>query len=744
GTNLIYEVADRDGAGDEVQIDSSLMDRMVQAVSKRVNPAGTKEIVVRRVGERRIEIILPGADQAVVEQIKQQITGLGSLEFAILANRTDHGPLIRQALASPARKVQIGEIESQWMPIAPGRDERGREIPSTEFRDDSDIVTRQIKGRPKGFEEILIVFEPPDRRVTGHFLKQAYPTTNNRGGPCVGFRFDVTGGYRFFNLTSKNAPRQDGTKRRLAVVLNGDVQTAPSINSPISSQGIIESDRFTLKEVEAYVAILNAGALPAPLKDAPISEFTISPTLGHDVQSKGRLALIVSSIVVVVFMAVYYRFAGLIANIALLMNMLFIVSAMVYVKAAFTLPGLAGLVLSAGMALDANVLIYERMREELNRGASLRMAIHNGFDKAFVAIFDSNITTLITALILYLIGTEQVKGFAVSLFIGLVVNLYTAVYCSRLFFNILERSRILKKVHFMNLIGTTNFDFVSKQNLAIAASTVLIVVGLAAFFARGTTNYDIDFTGGTSVTMQFEQRQETDTVRSTLEQAFGTKNITVEELSPSAKVPAGTFFRFRLANESDTMLPTSEIESRVNAAFPGLLVRRTMQVGPLEEIRAAASEPETDAPADEFAGGRRVLLSFADAQGETAEIAPSTLSGLIQRELAKIPGSGESTGGKYGRTESLFALEGRAGSGLLVSGAKSRTYSEISMKAAPAIADADLQAALQNIATSMSNSPVFDEITSFESSVANETKLSALLASVASLVAIVAYVWFRF
>lgn len=745
GTNLIYEVADKDGAGDEVKIDSSLMDRMVQAVAKRVNPAGTKEIVVRRVGERRIEIILPGADQAVVEQIKQQITGLGSLEFAILANRTDHGPLIRQALASPARKVQIGDLEAQWMPIAPARDARGREIPSTEFRDDSEIAIRQIKGRPKGFEEILIVFEPPDRRVTGHFLKQAYPTTNNRGSPCVGFRFDVTGGYRFFNLTSKNAPRQDGTKRRLAVVLNGDVQTAPSINSPISSQGIIESDRFTMKEVESYVAILNAGALPAPLKDAPISEFTISPTLGSDVQSKGRLALIVSSIVVVVFMAVYYRTAGLIANIALLMNMLFIVSAMVYVKAAFTLPGLAGLVLSAGMALDANVLIYERMREELTRGASLRMAIHNGFDKAFVAIFDSNITTLITALILYLIGTEQVKGFAVSLFIGLVVNLFTAVYCSRLFFNILERSRILKKVHFMNLIGTTNIDFVSKQNIAIAASIVLIVVGLAGFIIRGTQNYDIDFTGGTSVTMQFEQPQETTTVRSTLEQAFNTKNITVEELSPSQEIPAGTFFRFRLANETDETLARSEIESKVNAAFPGLLVRRTMSSGAIEPLPVA--EGGEDGPTDEFAGGKRVALTFGDAQGKAtraSEIAPSTLAGLIQREIEKIPGSAESGGSKYGRADSLFSLEGRSGSGLLVTGSKSRTYSEISLKSAPAIEEGDLQAALNSISTTMENSPVFDEVTSFESSVANETKLSALAAIIVSLVSIVIYVWFRF
>src|SRR5258708_19750269 len=196
-------------------------------------------------------------------------------------------------------------------------------------------------------------------------------------------------------------------------------------------------------------------------------------------------------------------------DFALWVNLLFLVSVMALVKAAFTLPGLAGLVLSAGMAVDANVLIYERMREELARGASLRMAIHNGFDKAFAAIFDSNISTLITALILYLIGTEQVKGFAVSLIIGLVMNLYTAVYVSRLVMNILERSRTITRVKMLSLVGVTNFDFVGKQMIASLASIILIVAGLAAFFMRGTANYDIDFTGGPSVLIHFNAPHQT-------------------------------------------------------------------------------------------------------------------------------------------------------------------------------------------------------------------------------------------
>src|SRR5258708_22167360 len=189
-------------------------------------------------------------------------------------------------------------------------------------------------------------------------------------------------------------------------------------------------------------------------------------------------------------------------DFALWLNLLFIVAIMAKVHAAFTLPGLAGLVLSAGMAVDANVLIYERMREELARGASLRMAIHNGFDKAWAAIFDSNIATLISSAILYMIGTEQVKGFAVSLIIGLLMNLFTAVFVSKIIMNILEKSRTIKKVRMLSLVGVTNFDFVGKQVISSIASTVLIVAGLLAFFSPGNAHYYIDFHGGGAATIQ--------------------------------------------------------------------------------------------------------------------------------------------------------------------------------------------------------------------------------------------------
>jgi SecD/SecF fusion protein len=747
GTNLVYEVDTEKAKAESVSLDNDLMQRLVGAVGKRVNPAGTKEIVVRRLGQSRIEIILPGADQSVVEETKAQITQLGSLEFSIVANNRDHADLIKRALANPAADVRVGDVvQAKWRPIAPHKDAEGRDIPNEEFDSDGEIAVRQRVGKRPGFKEILILHEPDDKKqITGKRLRRANSTTDNNGRPAVGFHFDTTGGYLFSDLTTRNAPRKDGSQRRLAVMLNGEVFTAPSIRSPIGADGIIESSRFTQKDVDQLVGVLNAGALPIPIKQTPISEFTISPTLGFDVQSKGKMALWVSSIVVIVFMAGYYFVAGLVADLALVLNLLFIVSIMAFVQAAFTLPGLAGLVLSAGMAVDANVLIYERIREELQRGASLRMAIHNGFEKAFVAIFDSNITTIITAVILYMIGTETVKGFAVSLFIGLVMNLYTAVFISRLVLNIFERSRLVTKLRMLSLIGATNIDFVGKQFAATAAS---MVAGLGAFFARGNSIYDIDFTGGVSVTMQFNEPQQTDSVRQTLEETFN-KNITVEELSSSGQVAKGTYYRLRVAKEDKQEIDPAVLTGRINDAFPGKLVRKNLTFSEIQTIAEKAkpeetsdSAAETDAPQPErFAGGSQATLTITNDNGAPADIAVSTMARYLNEQFAAITDNDKP---RYPEPENLIALEGTAGRGVTAREGDVKVFTTLTLKASPTIKADDLRNALERIQSSMRSSPVFDEITSFESSVASETRMSALYAIILSLVAIVAYLWFRF
>jgi SecD/SecF fusion protein len=280
---------------------------------------------------------------------------------------------------------------------------------------------------------------------------------------------------------------------------------------------------------------------------------------------------------------------------------------------------------------------------------------------------------------------------------------------------------------------------VGKQVIASVASIVLIVAGLGAFVARGDSNYDIDFTGGTSVTMQFNEPQNTDEVRDKLEQAFN-KNITVEELSSSGQIVKGTYFRLRVANEGGKEADSGVVEQKVNDAFPGLLVRKNVSVGEIQPIVAAKPETpaegaEAEPPAAErFAGGYQVPLSFTDDKSRPVEIAPATFARYLEERLKP----------KHPDPENLYVLEGTAGRGIQAREGQVKLYTGLLLKVSPTVSQGDLKDALASVQDSMKNTPAFDEVTSFESSVASETKQSALFAIIASLIAIVAYVWFRF
>lgn len=722
GTNLIYQVEQQP---DEPLTDD-LMNRMVGAVSKRINPAGTKEVTVRRVGRDRIEVIIPGADRDMVEETKDLMTKLGNLEFSIVANNRDHAAWIAQAKLTPGDVVRVeGEPVAIWRDVRPTVLPDGSLEPNPEFDNDPEVAVRQSPGKPEGFHQVLILMPPEGQQITGKYLRRAHATNDTNGRPAVGFNFNQEGANLFSDLTSRNRPRKDGSKRRLAILLDNQVVTAPTLNSTIGASGIIEG-RFTMKEVEDTVAVLNAGSLPAPLKKDPISEYTISPTLGSDVQTKGIRSLWVSTLAVVVFMGGYYLIAGAIADFALMLNLLFIVSVMAFIKAAFTLPGLAGLVLSAGMAVDANVLIYERIREELQRGASLRMAIHNGFDRALTAIIDSNLTTLITAVILYMIGTDQVKGFAVSLFIGLVMNLYTAIYVSRAILDILEKTKAIKTLKMFSMIGETKIDFVGKQFVATVASLILIVIGLSAVAIRGENNLDIDFTGGTMVTMQFTSSQQTDDVRNKLEEKIG-KNITLEALSRANQSAdtKGVLFRLRTTDQDE-----AHVKTVINDTFPGQLMRVTMTPGELKLIPETKPSDTADNIDAVYEGGHEVELSFS------SQIAPTTVSKYIETELKSR---------EHLKPLTLFTLTGIVDEGKKPQEAGTvKLFDKMQLKFVQDVPEKEAAEVVAVVENTMANSPNFEEVTSFESSVANDAIASAIIAVIASLLAIIIYVWFRF
>ncbi len=723
GTNMVFAVDHELTAEMEKSVDAQLMDRMVGAIVRRINPAGTEEVTVRRVGPDRIEVIVPGADSEKVERIKRQITNLGQLEFAILANSHDHARIIKAAESQPGNEIRDadGRLQAKWIPSA--LDENG--VPK-EASNHDDVEMRMAERDGKQVPEFLVVLEPdPDRRITGRLLTRSYPSMAE-GGMVVGFEFNTRGGQLFQKLTTQYQPRQGADyKARLAVILNNHIESAPTINAVIGAQGIIQG-RFSQEEIEELVNVLNAGALDVPLHREPVSEFTVSPLLGIDVQEKGITAIVVAAAAVFVFMLAYYWLAGFVADLCLLVNIVLVLGIMALIDATFTLPGLAGLVLTIGMAVDANVLIFERIREEQEKGSSLRMSIHNGFSRAFSTIVDANVTTLITAVVLYMIGTDQVKGFAVTLFIGIVMSMFTALYVGRLIFDIMERKRWIKTIKMGSFIGKTNWNFIGKSTMAAICSAAVIVVGMGSFFARGAENLDIDFRGGSMVTFRFVDQPTVDEVRSALASRFDS-SITLEQLQVDRQDGnTATLFRMRTTEQD-----SEKVADLINEAFQDSgheLVRQEMKIGAIAAI--PGTEPSSDGAAEtpataanSFAGGHEVKLTF----GEPVN-ALSVLEVLAEATAAIMTADGAT---KYDDPTTLLQA-----TNLAAPGSQTDRGTTFEVKASPLIPQADLEGALQTMRQDLTARPNFEEINNFDSAVAGETQTDALLQRCSS-------VWWR-
>lgn len=736
GTNLVYQVDVEKAKLEGKAVDAATLDKMVQAIGRRINPSGAEEVTVRRVGTDRIEVIIPGADQDVVRQKKKQITTLGSLEFAILANERDHAPTIAQARALPDKQDELrreGRVVASWRQVDPKEDEKMDAHGEVAVRE---VTRRNDEGKEVKVRQFLVMHDPPEKQITGRYLLRAGSTLDPERGLAVSFSLNTRGAILFSNLTNQNQPSTDGFQRRLAILLNGMIHSAPNINERIPSGNVQITGNFSQQDVDALISVLNAGALEVPLVEEPISEFTISPLLGIDVQQKGITAIIVSAVAVFAFMLIYYLAAGFIADLCLLLNLILVVGAMAFIEATFTLPGLAGLVLTIGMAVDSNVLIYERMREELKRGASLRMAIENGFDKALSAIIDGNVTTLITAVILYVIGSDQIRGFAVTLFIGLVMSLFSVLYFGHLCFVVGERKRWIKRLTMMQFVGETKFDFLSWRAAAFAVSGALILAGMVSLYVRGENNMDIDFTGGTMVTFEFQDKQETDDVQRRLNEAFG-GNVSLEQLTLTTDDPAMAGRRFRIRT---TETRQDEVRKKLNDAFsqPGHQLRKvTMEFGRPEAVpeKLAGAVAEKIDP-ERFAGGQTVNLEFSGG------IAEGTVVDYLAQELEKLPGAAPGQK-KYDAAHTLIAMAGTEAAGKNAEGSGAR-YVKMQGFVAKDVDPADFAAALASMQVRLAAEPVFDEINSFDTSVGDETKWDAFWAILASLVMIVIYMWFRF
>lgn len=428
-------------------------------------------------------------------------------------------------------------------------------------------------------------------------LVRAYPMPNDQtGGYSVSFELDAAGGGQFYSLTSPNVGRP------LCIILDGKAISAPNLQSGIRSSGQI-TGQFSDKEIKYLVDTLNAGTLKAQLKDSPIAERAVGSSLGDTNSRDGIRSVLIGFAVTLLFMVIYYYWAGAIANLALVLNLLFILAAMVMLTATFTLPGLAGLVLTLAMAVDANVLIYERIREEQERGLGIRKAIREGYARAFWTILDSNLTTVLTAGILYYFGSEDIRSFAVTLFWGLCISMFTALWVTRTIFDWAIDSGKLTHVKMLKLIGHGTIDWISLQPLFRTISGAVILTSLGIFVWASMSEktrakiFDIEFLGGTSVQVDFlTDKKVTDTtVREGIDDASkqlgGTwaEAVAKAEAAPIPGQPADVQLK-----SADTSVPPQTLANMIQAMLPSVV----LNIDPQLIVRLDVEQAKKDAQAE--------------------------------------------------------------------------------------------------------------------------------------------------
>ncbi len=472
GTSFLIKLTETE----DQHITKDTLDQAVEVIRKRVDAHGVGEPVIAPQGADRILVQVPGLSTPEdVEAQRKELERVAKLEFATVA---------------PGGEARIARIEA------------GEEV-----RDPSYVI-KEYKTKFNGQDVVskLLVKKRPE--LSGEHVKQAYSFYDNQGYG-VSLNMDSEGAKIFGDLTAALAPSQGS----LAILLDGEVLSAPSVKSAIYGGSAQITGHFTDKEARDL-----ASALENPLR-VPVSieaVHSVSATLGADSIKSGILAGISGLILVTIFMVIYYRTVGVIAIIALVINCIMVIGALGIFHSVLTLPGIAGLILSLGIAVDANVLIYERLREELDAGKSVKAAVQASYSKAFSAIFDAHVTQFLTAAILYWLASGPVKGFALTLTIGIVASMFSSLLVTYTCFDWAFHFNAIKKITMLHLIKAKRFNFLGNARPFIIVSTVLVLLSIAFFAFRGERNFDADFKGGDLVVLSSTQKLTTDEVRSAL------------------------------------------------------------------------------------------------------------------------------------------------------------------------------------------------------------------------------------
>ena len=400
------------------KIRNNATEQALETIRNRVDQFGVSEPVIHRQGEDEIVVQLPGYKDP--RRAVELIGKTAQLEFMLV---DDDSPV---AAELPPR-------------IKPGEEKALVERFKDRIPPDDVILFQRVVNKETGEVYKRPFLLKKKVLLTGDLLSEAKVAIDQRfNEPYVSITFNSTGAKIFEDITGKYV------KKRLAIILDGNVYSAPVIQERIAGGSAQITGSFSMDEARDLAIVLKAGALPAPVK--LLQNVTVGPSLGRDSIEAGKKAGIIAVLLVIIFMILYYKLSGVIADLAMLLNIILLLGAMAFLNATLTLPGIAGIILAIGMAVDSNVLMFERMREELRTGKTPRAAVDSGYDKAFITIVDSHVTTLITAAVLFQFGTGPIKGFAVTLSLGVAINLFTALIGTKTIFDIINSRREVRKL----------------------------------------------------------------------------------------------------------------------------------------------------------------------------------------------------------------------------------------------------------------------------------------------------------
>ena len=493
------------------RIRKNSVDQSLEIIRNRIDQFGVTEPVIIRQGDDMIVVQLPG-----VKDQKRAMDLIGKtamLEFKAVAD--DSGLDLRSLIA---KAIQNG----QWHE---GGDRKQLNLAlQGQLPQDCEIYFEKEVNKQTKVETKIPLLLKNQILMTGAMIQDAQVRIGgNFNEPYVSLDLTGPGGEVFGNVTEKYVGK------RMAIVLDDVVHSAPVIREKILGGKAQISGSFTHEEAADLAIVLRAGALPAPVKI--IQNMTVGASLGKDSIHKGLLAGIIGTLLVVSFMVIYYHFSGVLAVYGLILNILFLFLGLAMLSSTLTLPGIAGIILTIGMAVDANVLVYERMREEFALGKSVKSGVDSGFEHATPSIVDSQISILITALALFLFGTGPIKGFAVTLSLGIIFNVAAVLLCTHWAYEALYAMRKLKELHFMTLIKSHNFDFMSWRKIAFTFSAIISLIGLIAFvqILRGHANLGVDFSGGSMLQFKAAKDFHLDQIRSGFAQE-GWKDLELQEV----------------------------------------------------------------------------------------------------------------------------------------------------------------------------------------------------------------------